>query len=326
MEELTVKPWRAPGKERLYVNKPGVRGASVAWLDCRTGVVTLEKLALEDAALEAAALAKIEAWCQASGREIPPRTVRRQATTQPPQRTQPSRPTKPAKPPAPPASVPFLPPMRAEDDLARNLPGAGLESLVREGEQKYKLPVRLVAKLFGDQLGDSATLRGLEGERIVGAALAPLKAVGWKVLHGIPLPSGSDIDHLVVGPPGVFTVNSKHHAGAAVWVGDNTVKVNRNGYPYLANSEFEAARTAKLLTQWCGFDVPVHPVIAMVGVRKITRTGSPAVAVIAGDEIASSLAAWPAVLSPNQVDRTYTIARHAYVWSQVGKGGKAKAQ
>jgi hypothetical protein len=200
-----------------------------------------------------------------------------------------------------------------------------LESLLREGERKYKLPVRLVAKLFGDQLGDSATLRGLEGEQIVGTALTSLQAADWKVLHGTPLPSGSDIDHLVIGPPGVFTVNSKHHAGAAVWVGDNIVKVNRNGYPYLANSEFEAARTAKLLTEWCGFAIPVHPVIAMVGVRKITRAGAPAVAVIAGDEIASTLSTWPAVLSPNQVDRAYTIARHAYVWRQVGKGGKTEA-
>ncbi|MCX4749348.1 NERD domain-containing protein [Kitasatospora sp. NBC_01287] len=216
--------------------------------------------------------------------------------------------------------------MRAEDDLARNLPGAGLESLVRAGEQKFKLPVRLMARLVGDRLGDPATLRGLEGEQIVGAALVALQRVGWKVLHGIPLPSGSDIDHLVIGPPGVFTVNSKHHAGASVWVGGNTVKVNRIGYPYLANSEFEAARTAGLLTEWCGFAVPVHPVIAMVGVRGITRAGTPAVTVIAGEEIASALSTWPAMLSPNQVERAHTVARHAQVWRHVGKGGRAKAR
>ncbi|MFI6843631.1 nuclease-related domain-containing protein [Kitasatospora sp. NPDC050467] len=74
----------------------------------------------------------------------------------------------------------------------------------------------------------------------MGAHLEALKATGWKVLHEVPLPSGADIDHVAIWPPGVFTVNSKHHPGATVWVGDKIVKVNRNGLPYLENSEFDA--------------------------------------------------------------------------------------
>ena len=33
---------------------------------------------------------------------------------------------------------------------------------------------------------------------------------------------GSDIDHLAIGPGGVFTINAKHHAGAKIWVGGDT--------------------------------------------------------------------------------------------------------
>ncbi|WP_234355307.1 nuclease-related domain-containing protein [Kitasatospora aureofaciens] len=159
----------------------------------------------------------------------------------------------------------------------------------------------------------------MEGEQFVGARLEPLKAAGWRVLHGVPLPSGSDIDHVVIGPPGVFTVNSKHHPGATIWVGDKVVKVNRNGFPYLENSKFEANRTATLLSEWCGFEVPVHPVIAVVGAQKITLGATPGVTVIDGEQIAAVLPAQPAVLSPNRVDRIFTIARHRHVWSQMGK-------
>ncbi|MFE7564859.1 nuclease-related domain-containing protein [Kitasatospora sp. NPDC057500] len=295
MAELVVKPWRVPGKERLYVNRAGVRDGSVAWMDCRTGVVTVNV-----PELEALALAKVEEWCRSSGQQVPPRTVLRRGESRRP-------------------AVPLLPPMGEGDDLARNRPGAGLESLVRQGEERYSLLVRLAAKVSRQRLGDSSTLRGLEGERIVGARLEPLKAAGWKVLHGVPLPSGADIDHVVIGPPGVFTINSKHHPGATVWVGDRVVKVNRNGFPYLENSEFEASRTAGLLSEWCGFDVPVRPVIAVVGARRITHGAKPGVAVIDGDRIASILRGGPVVLSPGRVDLIFTVARHRHVWSQVGK-------
>ncbi|MFF1906833.1 nuclease-related domain-containing protein [Kitasatospora sp. NPDC058218] len=308
MTDLTVKLWRVPGKERLYVNKAGPRGESVAWLDCRTGVVTMDV-----PEFEAAALVKIEEWCRSSGSHVPRRTVRRRATS--------CRPAEPAAPPVPRprAEVPFLPPLRQEDDLARNLPGAGLESLVRAGEEKYNLLVRLAAKVSRQRLGDTSTLRGLEGEQIVGTRLEPLKALGWKVLHGVPLPSGSDIDHVVIGPPGVFTVNSKHHPGATVWVGDRIVKVNRNGFPYVENSEYEASRTATLLSEWCGFDVPVHPVIAFVGAQKITLGAAPEVTVIDGERIASILPARPAALTPDRVDQIFRVARHRHVWSHLGR-------
>ncbi|MFJ4185552.1 nuclease-related domain-containing protein [Kitasatospora sp. NPDC089509] len=310
MTELVVKPWRVPGKERLYVNKTGARGDSVAWLDCKTGVVTVD-----NPEFEALALAKVEEWCKSFGSHVPARTVQYRGTKPPAKAA-------PVPMPQPRAEVPFLPSMQDEDDLARNLPGAGLESLVREGEERYGLLVRLAAKISRQRLGDSSTLRGLEGEQVVGARLELLRAAGWKVLHGVPLPSGSDIDHVVIGPPGVFTINSKHHPGATVWVGDKMVKVNRNSFPYLENSEFEASRTTKLLTEWCGFEVPVHPVIAVVGARKITLGTAPRVTVIDGEQIASALPSRPAVLSPNRVDRVFTIARHRHVWSQMGKRGR----
>lgn len=47
-------------------------------------------------------------------------------------------------------------------------------------------------------------------------------------------PSGAadaDIDHVLVGPAGVFTVNAKHHPSASVWVGGDTFIVNGQRVP-----------------------------------------------------------------------------------------------
>ncbi len=55
-------------------------------------------------------------------------------------------------------------------------------------------------------------MRGAEGERRVGAALAELTADGWLALHGVSLGHG-DVDHVLIGPGGIFTIETKSHPG-----------------------------------------------------------------------------------------------------------------
>jgi hypothetical protein len=61
---------------------------------------------------------------------------------------------------------------------------------------------------------------------VVGARLDRLPD-GWCVLNAIPVGDrGADIDHLVIGPGGVFTLNTKHHPKGKVWVAENALLVN----------------------------------------------------------------------------------------------------
>jgi hypothetical protein len=53
--------------------------------------------------------------------------------------------------------------------------------------------------------------RGAEGERKVGAILENL-GPDWHVLHGVWLGQG-DIDHVLVGPGGTFTIETKANQG-----------------------------------------------------------------------------------------------------------------
>jgi len=55
-------------------------------------------------------------------------------------------------------------------------------------------------------------LRGAEGEEAVGEILENLSADGWHVLHDITFGHGN-IDHVVIGPGGVFAVETKSYGG-----------------------------------------------------------------------------------------------------------------
>ena len=44
-----------------------------------------------------------------------------------------------------------------------------------------------------------------------------LRTPRWRVLHSVPVEGGRDIDHVMIGPPGVVTINSKHHRPGAWW-------------------------------------------------------------------------------------------------------------
>ncbi len=61
--------------------------------------------------------------------------------------------------------------------------------------------------------------KGALGERRVAAELDRL-GPAFTVLHAVPVGNGStDIDHLVIGPTGVFSINTKNHSGQRVFVG-----------------------------------------------------------------------------------------------------------
>jgi Nuclease-related domain len=56
--------------------------------------------------------------------------------------------------------------------------------------------------------------RGAAGERRTARLLAVLERHGWAVLHDLAIPrSQANIDHLVIGPGGVFVIDSKRYRG-----------------------------------------------------------------------------------------------------------------
>lgn len=54
--------------------------------------------------------------------------------------------------------------------------------------------------------------RGAQGEEHVGGLLDELSDHGWRVIHDASLGRGN-VDHILIGPAGVFTVETKSHQG-----------------------------------------------------------------------------------------------------------------
>ena len=211
--------------------------------------------------------------------------------------------------PAPPATAASQP----VEDLAANRPGAAARA--KALEVRRAAPVRSqVARVLGVHTNERAWRIGADGEEEVGRRLSKLGR-DWRVLHAVPVGDrDSDIDHVVIGPPGVFTLNTKNHPGKHIWVAEKSFMVSGQRTNYLRNSTFEARRANALLSKACGFDVPVEAVIVVLA-EKLTVKAPPAgVHVVARRGIVKWLKARPSTLTPEGVAEIYQQARSAATW------------
>jgi Nuclease-related domain len=84
--------------------------------------------------------------------------------------------------------------------------------------------------------------RGAKGEEDVGAIVDGLADHGWLPIHDVFIHRGN-IDHIVVGPGGIFTIETKSHRGP--------IRVDKIGSKHLKQAYAEA----KLVERVSGFKV-----------------------------------------------------------------------
>lgn len=176
-----------------------------------------------------------------------------------------------------------------------------------------------VSRLFGrSPLSDDSRpwYLGALGELQVADQLAKL-GPDWTVLHSVPIGErGSDIDHVVIGAVGVFTINTKFHDDARVWVGSKRLLVNGQKTDHLRNSRFEAQRVARALTATAGRPIDVQPVIVLVGIRSITVRERPGdVTVLRETELVRWLHHRPAALDADLRERLATATAQRDQWA-----------
>ncbi|GGE96202.1 nuclease-related domain-containing protein [Mycetocola zhadangensis] len=185
-------------------------------------------------------------------------------------------------------------------------------------QQEFVPPRTPIARFLGrSPLGTESRpwYIGAEGEIAVGRELADLPA-GWTVLHAVPIGTrGSDIDHIVIGPGGVFTVNTKHHLGKNIWVGRRAVMVNGRKVPYLRNAEYEATRVSTLITKRMPLGIDVQPLVVIVAPRQITIRQKPdRVTVLTSRQLRRWLEKRPSVLDEATVSALTALLDDPDVW------------
>jgi len=143
--------------------------------------------------------------------------------------------------------------------------------------------------------------RGAAGERRSARLLAPLERQGWAVLHDLTVPgSRANIDHLVIGPGGVFVIDSKQYRGRLQLDGSGQLWHGRYPLaPALRTVSFEADQAARALPDP---GVAVVPIIAVHGAQvpwgKVVTQGVP---VVSARRLPSMLRQLPAILGPERV-------------------------
>jgi hypothetical protein len=164
----------------------------------------------------------------------------------------------------------------------------------------------------------SDSYRGALGEFAVGRMLSRLDS-RWFVMHAVPVGQrGADIDHLVVGHAGVFTVNTKNHSGQRVWVAGQNLMVAGARCDHLRNSEFEARRAVKLLSKAVGLPVSVRPVIAVLDPKRLDIKSPPTgVDVLRARALVRWLKKRPTVLGADEVARIVSVIGVPPRWDQV---------
>ncbi|SFD15031.1 nuclease-related domain-containing protein [Klenkia taihuensis] len=206
------------------------------------------------------------------------------------------------------------PPPSSSADLLLTAPGAAARS--RAVELTVGHPFRsTLARFLGVRRPEHSWQAGARGEELVARELARL-GHPWTVLHSVPVGRrGSDIDHVVLGPAGVFTLNSKHHRGARIRVDGDRVWVNGQYQHYVRNSRHEANRAARLLSAAVGFPVPAQGVVVPVGAAAFDVRRQPVdVQVVNRARIRRWLSGQPRVWSDAQLALVVQVARSSATW------------
>jgi len=152
--------------------------------------------------------------------------------------------------------------VKIDDTLAGRKAGGSASAKARDLRTAH--PVRTLAEqALGRKTDARAWRKGARGERFTGWLFGRLPE-GWHVFNDVPIGQlGANIDHVVVGPGGTFTVNTKNRSGK-VWLAPRTLLVNGVKTDYLPKAAREAARASDLVSGALGRTVPIRSVLAIV--------------------------------------------------------------
>jgi hypothetical protein len=140
--------------------------------------------------------------------------------------------------------------------------------------------------------------RGAEGERATASALEAL-GPDWVVFHDQRWPGRrlANIDHVAVGPGGIFVIDSKHWSGKVDVVGDRLRCAGYSKEKVVASAADAALAVAELVGEHAS---AVQPVLCFVGKQGLAGWVRDVMVCTDGD-IAEMMHTRPAVLGAAQV-------------------------
>lgn len=196
-------------------------------------------------------------------------------------------------------------------DAGRSAGDEAARSLAKAAEHRRK------AQWHDDRA--AAFARGRQGEVIVAEALDRLTELGYRRLDDCRAPGRprANVDHVVIGPTGLFVIDAKN------WTGDVRVRggaLRQNGYR--RTRELQAAADAALDVAAAAGLPPsiVHPAICLAGSATTATAVVEGVAVLHVRDLTRWVTARPKVVSPTAVEAMYAALRRELAMNSSGSG------
>ncbi|MFP5019343.1 nuclease-related domain-containing protein [Pseudonocardia phyllosphaerae] len=169
---------------------------------------------------------------------------------------------------------------------------------------------------------------GADGEQRTAELLRPLtgrtradrllhRPPCWRVLHSIPLDGGaSDLDHVLIGPPGICVIGTRHHRERKVLLDGDRLVVAGVETEAVPRARRDAQRVRELLLPRLGLgsEIPIRPVVALVGATMRVRRWPDDVVVATETALVPALRGMARVLGPREVAEAWEVARWAECW------------
>jgi hypothetical protein len=157
----------------------------------------------------------------------------------------------------------------------------------------------------------TAWATGADGEARTARFLEPLRAEGFRLLHDRRIPgSRANIDHIVIGPPGVYVVETKSFGGQLKVRGNEVYVAGRRNRAMLEEAKREAlAVQVALAPELETLGISVVPVIC-VHRASLPWFGAQAagVRIVSGKDLVKRLRKADARLTPEAVERLASAA------------------
>jgi hypothetical protein len=166
-------------------------------------------------------------------------------------------------------------------------------------------------------------LKGFEGESRTAAYLEPLLRQGFVLLHNRQLPGrNADVDHIAIGPSGVFTIETKNWRGR-LDVTFNRLSVGDNDRTWVVEQVYREAIAVQIALGEVLNErrITVRPILcALGGVPRLGAKSVSGVTITDGKDLASLLVGRPQILSADDVQRLAGLAderlKPTYTWER----------
>jgi hypothetical protein len=195
-----------------------------------------------------------------------------------------------------------------------NEAGAGARAKEQELAAGKGATRRWLERVFDVKTADRSWRRGAEGEERVAAHLATL-GEAWAVIHDLTIGrKGANLDHLIIGPAGVFALNTKNLTGKLT-VYEHAILQNGHKTAFVPAALREARIVQQRLSEAAGREIRAWSVLVVMGCEVVVKKPLANLTLVGARDLPRWLGKLPdGVLPPGQVLELERLARTPGTW------------